>query len=117
MGVKKMESLLDKQEESRIITLVGMLDIKIERLNKLKLRLAELLSGKYSIDTVLEEMDWIIQDICDEFNNCSTCPARKVCDISISFLCKGMYFCEECPKLHKCLERGILELEKVRDNE
>jgi hypothetical protein len=106
---------IGKQEEERIRKLVDMLNMKIERLNKLKLHLLELCSGKYSIDTVLEEIDWVIQDICDEFRDCRACPIRNVCDIATSFLCKEVFFCEECPKLHECLEWEILELEKVRE--
>ena len=106
---------IGKQEEERIRMLASMLDMKIERLNRLKLRLLELCSGKYSIDTVLEEIDWITQDICDEFRNCRACPIRSVCDIATSFICRGIFSCEECPKLYECLEWGILELERVRE--
>jgi hypothetical protein len=104
----------DKTEEL-IKKLVNMLESKIERLNKLKLRLQELLSGEYGIDTILEEIDWTTQDICDEFLNCRTCPIKNVCDLALSFECKGIFSCEECPKLHKCLEWGILEIDVAPD--
>jgi hypothetical protein len=108
-----LEECLKTLEESElkecVNTVVKMLEHKMERLEKIKTRLLELLSGEYGVDTIAEELDWIIGDICDEFRNCETCPLKRICDMALKS-CDEMYNCEGCPRLHICLERGILEV-------
>ena len=108
-----LEECLKRLDKSRleecINTVAKMLEHKIERLEKIKARLLELLNGKYGVDTIAEELDWITGDICDEFRNCETCPTRSVCDLALKS-CNEMYNCEGCPRLHICLEWDVLEL-------
>jgi len=104
-----IKTLEESELKECINTVAKMLERKIERLEKIKARLLELVNGKYCIDTIAEEFDWITGDICDEFRNCETCPTRSVCDLALKS-CNEMYNCEGCPRLHVCLDWEILEL-------
>jgi hypothetical protein len=80
---------LEKSEiEECIKTVVGMIVCKVTRLEKIKARLLELLNSKYEID--IDELSSNIQDICDEFGYCETCPVEVICYTAVIKMIKRL---------------------------
>jgi hypothetical protein len=94
--------------------LAKMVEQKIEVLEKYQKKLIEIGTytkhGRYNPEDVLERLEWVMLDICDEFRNCETCPLSKECNFAKNG-CVEAYNCEVCPRLKICLEQGLLELE------
>jgi hypothetical protein len=113
MAELKEKITVDKYME----TLADMVRQKIERLDSLETKLrsyvANIREGKYRPEDipelVIENLEWIMEDICDEFRNCTVCPIEDACEFARKG-CKEMYNCEGCPRLTLCLDREILEV-------
>jgi hypothetical protein len=93
--------------------LAEMIEQKIEVLEKYQEKLTEIgtyaKQGRYDPEDILERLEWVMLDICDEFRNCQTCPIEDACEFARKG-CKEMYNCEGCPRLPLCLDREILEV-------
>ena len=93
--------------------LAKMVEQKIEVLEKYQKKLIEIGTytkhGRYNPEDVLERLEWVMLDICDEFRNCTVCPIADACEFARTG-CKEMYNCEACPRLSFCLEKEILEV-------
>jgi hypothetical protein len=113
MNEVKEKITVDKYME----TLADMIRQKIERLDSIETKLrsyvANIREGKYRLEDipelVMENLEWIMEDVCDEFRNCQTCPIEDACEFARKG-CKEMYNCEGCPRLPLCLDREILEV-------
>jgi len=93
--------------------LAEMIEKKIETLEKYQKKLMEIgahvKQGVYSPEDVLERLEWVMLDICDEFRNCTVCPVADACEFARSG-CREAYNCEACPRLTFCLEKEVLEV-------
>jgi hypothetical protein len=98
-------------------TIADMVRHKIERLSNLEAKLrkyaTDVKAGKYSQEDipelVIEDLEWTIEDICDEFRNCQTCPIESACEFARKG-CSEAHNCEACPRLTVCLDKGTLEV-------
>ena len=99
-------------------TLADMVKRKTETLGRLEAKLRHYAlsyrAGVCSQEHMIEMLEWIMSDICDEFGNCDTCPLEKACEFARRG-CSEAYNCEGCPRLRVCLEREILEVNPMKE--
>jgi hypothetical protein len=103
--------------EKYIENLADMVKQKIERLNSIEAKLrkyaTEVREGKYCPEDipelVIENLEWVMEDICDEFRNCTVCPIESACEFARKG-CFEAHNCEACPRLTVCLEKETLEV-------
>ena len=99
-------------------SIADLLEDKIEKLEKYQSELFTIgthaKQGNYEIGDILEDLELTLEDICDEFRNCTVCPLRKICEFATKG-CNEAYNCEDCPRLRVCLEKGILEINTMKE--
>ena len=93
--------------------LAEMIEGKIEVLEKYQEKLTEIgahaKQDRYDPADILEQLEWTMEDICDEFRNCTVCPIKDACGFARKG-CSEAHNCEACPRLTICLEKEILEI-------
>jgi hypothetical protein len=94
--------------------LAVMIEQKIETLEKYQKKLTEIgahaKQDRYDPEDIVEDLEWTMEDICDEFRNCTACPIEKECEFAKRGCCRP-HDCDACPRLWVCLELGRLKLE------
>ena len=99
-------------------TVIAEIESRIKKLEEYRKKLSYIRKhakcGKYYYTKeggISEVLELTLESICDEFRNCRVCPVKDVCEFAIKG-CTDMSFCEVCPRISICLDKGVIEIRK-----